>query len=505
MKILSPAQIQEVDQATIAQEPIASIDLMERASWAFVRKLQALYALEDMEVYIFCGPGNNGGDGLAVARLLHEAAVSVKVWRCQIGNNFSTDNQENWQRLQAKRVIVCQTLTAGNALPIIPNNILIVDAIFGAGLSRPIEGYWAELIKQLNQAAAIRFSIDLPSGLSAQHAAEGTIFQAHHTITFELPKLACFAVENAVYTGQWEVISIGLSKSAIQAQTTDYHWLLPTNVSAHLKPRARFDHKGTYGHVLLVAGSFGKLGAAVLSAKAILRSGAGLVTCHLPRCGYEVMQIAFPEAMVSVDEHQLVFSRVPTVKPYQAIGIGPGLGQDPVTVTGFKALLQQYDRPMVIDADALNILSKHKELLRQLPSNSILTPHPKEFERLFGATVNSFQRWEVLRDMAQQYKIYIILKGGYTAIASPNGQVYFATVGNPGMATAGAGDVLTGIVSSLLAQGYTPLESCQLGVYIHGTAGDLFAKEESQQNLLAEDIIAYLGKAFQLLQNRYNK
>jgi NAD(P)H-hydrate epimerase len=474
---------------------------MERASQAFVHAFTHLYPLDtNLRIAIYCGPGNNGGDGLAIARMLHAAGYEVHVVRCQIGTNYSADHRTNWERLQSKRVIPAMELANGDSWDQLPAADLVIDALFGSGLNRPLSGYWEALVFHLNQLAVQRVAVDIPSGLFAdQPLGSHTALRADHTISFQLPKLSFFAAEHATTLGQWQVVDIGLSEAGLAQAPTATHWARLTEVAQLLQERGRFDHKGTFGHALLIAGSFGKLGAAILSAQAILRSGAGLVTVHLPRCGYEVLQLAFPEAMVSVDKHRQVFSTPPPLSSFRAIGVGPGLGQDELTAKGLRELLETANVPLVLDADALNILAAHPEWLTLLPTESILTPHPGEFSRLFGPQADSFASWECLRSRAQTYGIYLLLKGGYTVLATPEGELYFFTVGNPGMATAGAGDVLTGILTGLLAQGYSSFAAASLGISLHGLAGDLAAEAEGQESLLAADIIGHLGRAFTTL------
>lgn len=500
LKIITAQQTQALDQQTIQREPISSIDLMERASRAFFHAFQQHFGTTDRRVYVLCGPGNNGGDGLAVARMLHEAAYEVVVWRVIIGRS-SADHEVNLQRLRDKRVIPIQEYSAESQLPIPEAGAILIDGLFGSGLNRPISGVWGDWIEQLNTQQISRIAIDVPSGLMADQASTGSILQAEHTFSFQLPKQAFFAPENARYLGHWQVLDIGLSATALE-ETPCRNYYFPAEAAKDLlQKRGRFDHKGTYGHTLLIAGSHGKLGAAILCAKAALRAGCGLVTVQVPTCGYTILQIAFPEAMVIVDPHEEIFTSPPSLAPYQAIGLGPGLGTNWLTRKGLHELLQDANQPLVLDADALNILGQQKDWQLDIPKNSILTPHPKEFERLFGPSSDSFDRWALLREQAQRLACYILLKGGNTVIATPNGNLFFLTVGNPGMATAGAGDVLTGIISGLLAQGYTPESATLLGAILHGTAGNIAAETQQMESLIAEDIIQHLGAAFRQIRS----
>lgn len=495
LKILSAAQVRALDQQTVSLESITSYELMERASRAFALQFQKDYPDTDKKIFLVCGPGNNGGDGLAIARMLYEACYEVSVLVIKLGKS-SPDQQENLKQLQEKRGVPIQWLSAEEELPDLSGVDIIIDGLFGSGLNRPIEGYWAQLVTHLNENDAERIAIDVPSGLFADALSEGVVFKARRTYTFQLPKLSFFAPEHAPFLGQWHLLDIGLHPEAMAAKDTANFYFPSEAAAAYLKTRGRFDHKGTYGHTLIIAGSYGKIGAAILCARAALRAGCGLVTAHVPVCGYTILQIAFPEAMVLTDRHREVFTSPPNLTPYAAVGLGPGLGTNALTQAALLSLLKNAQQPLVLDADALNILGEHPDWQALIPRHSILTPHPKEFSRLFGPTPDSFRKWEQLRQQAQRLQCYILLKGGNTVIATPEGQLYFLTVGNPGMGTAGAGDVLTGIICGLLAQGYTSQEATLLGACLHGLAGDLAADEQQMESIIAEDIIQYLGKAF---------
>lgn len=496
MKILSASQIQALDEHTIAHEPIASIDLMERASLVFTEWFVEKFPDTDRPVCIFCGIGNNGGDGLATARLLHQRFYNVTVFLCKISEHTSLDFRINLERLPRHQGVAVIEIHKGDLMPEIEPGAIVVDAVFGSGLNRPVEGYWAELIEHLNQSATRRVAIDIPSGMFADRPTSGACFRADNTLTFELPKLAFLFPENQERAGEWEYRTIGLDQTFIGKTETPFHYIDKTATRALLRRRRKYDHKGIFGHALLIMGSYGKMGAAVLAARACLRSGSGLTTVHIPRCGYEIMQTTVPEAMVSIDRHELFFSEMPPLDHYRAIGLGCGIDQENATIEAVAKLIQTADKPLIIDADGLNILSQHKELFKNIPENSILTPHPKEFERLFGATANDFERNALQREKAQELGVCIVLKGANTCIAASDGACYFNSTGNPGMATGGSGDVLTGIITGLAAQGYASVEAAILGVYLHGLAGDLAAREVGQEALIAGDLVEYLGKAF---------
>ncbi|MBK7338882.1 MAG: NAD(P)H-hydrate dehydratase [Saprospirales bacterium] len=501
MKILHTDQIRQLDAYTIAQELIASIDLMERAALAFVHWFTNQFGPEEGPVRIACGAGNNGGDGLAIARLLHQRFYSVEVLVFSISSKPTPDFQANLERLMAIRSVPIQTLQPGDPFPALPERSILIDGIFGSGLNRPVEGYWAELLEHLSKHPGTKVSIDVPSGLFTDKETTGAVFRANYTLSFELPKLAFFISENHPFVGCWVVRPIGLDAGFVAHAETPYQLLTQVQVRSLLKERHKFDHKGTFGHALLVMGSHGKVGAAILASRACLRTGCGLVTVHVPKCAYPILQIAFPEAMVSVDLHEFYFTQHGPLNAYKAIGIGCGLGTNQLTATGLRKLLQDAEAPLLLDADALNILSEHPEFWEDVKPGAILTPHPREFDRLFGTCKNGFERLERAREKAVEKKVFIILKGAYTAIIGPDGACYFNPTGNPGMGTGGSGDVLSGMVTSLLAQGYPPRDAAMLGVYLHGLAGDIAAEEWQEEALIASDIVECIGKAFKKMKS----
>lgn len=503
MKILSAEQTRQADAATIRRKPIASVDLMERAATEFVHAFTQVFAPFDRPVYVFCGPGNNGGDGLAIARLLSKRTDDVRVFTVQ-AQRVSDDFAANRDRWQAQHSL--QNITQVGDIPELPAHAIIIDGLFGSGLSRPVEGLFAEVIRTINGANATVVAIDVPSGLFADQAApaDASVVQADRTFTFQLPKLAFLLPNTQGYVGRWRALDIELDTDFISETSTDYHYTDASAVRGMRKLRLPHSHKGTYGKALLVAGSFGKMGAAVLSSHACLRGGVGLLTLHVPECGYAILQTAVPEAMVMVDNDAQVLSRInpEVLDGYDTLGIGPGLGTSEPTVQALADLLpaiRERNLSLVLDADALNICGKHRELLRQLPERTILTPHPKEFERLTEPAQDDFHRLKLLQNFCRTYRVHVVLKGNHTAVGAPDGKVYFNSTGNPGMATGGSGDVLTGLLTALLAQGYEPLTAARFGVYLHGLAGDLAAEARSPEATTASDLVAYFGAAFQRL------
>ncbi|KAA9331953.1 NAD(P)H-hydrate dehydratase [Adhaeribacter soli] len=503
MKILTAAQLREADAFTIEREKLGPGELMERAATAFVNWYTAHFTSEK-ETLIFCGPGNNGGDGLAIARLLHQQQYPVRVFLPETGSSFSADFSLNLERLPPE--IPVQRYESLSGLPHFEKEkSRFIDALFGTGLNRPLTGLYAETIAFLNASGIEIIAVDVPSGLFTDSPSpeDAPIIQATYTVSFEMPKLAFLLPKTGEFAGDWQTVPIGLNQEFIHAERTPYHFTTEEAVSKIFRSRPKFSHKGTFGHALLMAGSYGKMGAAVLTAQACLRSGVGLLSVAIPECGYQILQISAPEAMVLPDPSESHLTEFPAdLQKYSAIGIGPGIGQQRETRQLLSGLLDHAEAKLILDADALNLLAADKKLLNKLPPETILTPHPKEFERLAGSATDDFQRLELLREFCERYRCYVVLKGAYSCIGTPSGNFYFNSTGNPGMATGGSGDALTGIITALRAQHYPPEEACILGVYLHGLAGDLAKAEKGETALIAGDIIAYLGKAFQRIGER---
>jgi hydroxyethylthiazole kinase-like uncharacterized protein yjeF len=500
MKILTAEQIRTADAYTIKNEPISSIDLMERAADTCTHWITEHFPKET-PFLVICGTGNNGGDGMAIARQLISGGYTVETIIVPFFSKASEDFTTNKKKLEEFKDAKITEIKEADDITI-EKNVIIIDAVLGSGLSKPVEGKLAEVIQKINSFRLPVVSIDMPSGLAMDNNTgfdKRNIINASFTLTFETPKLSFLFADNAENVGEFYVLDIGIDKKYLAEQKSDNNWVTHDMVAQLLKPRARFSHKGTYGHALLIAGSYGKMGATVLGARSCLRSGAGLVTTHIPKCGYEILQTSIPEAMVDADEEELEFSGIKEKElfRYNAIGIGPGIGTSDTTAKGLKMLIQQAAVTMVLDADALNILSENKTWLSFLKPGSIITPHPGEFARLAGKSDNAYEAYTKQRDFAVKYRIYVVLKGAFTSIATPGGEVYFNSTGNPGMATAGSGDTLTGVILGLLAQGYSSLHASILGVYLHGLAGDIAAQEWGENALIAEDITNCLGFAFQ--------
>lgn len=497
MKILSAKQIRTADRYTIEHEPIASIDLMERAASACVKWLLNNTLLKSKEVYIFCGTGNNGGDGLAIARLLLKKNIPVKVFIVPLGNNPTKDFLVNKERLQKISSKVILEISFEKELPRINKNTLVIDALFGTGLNRKPEGLAAKAIARINQTAATIIAVDMPSGLYAdEHTPHNAIIRAAHTLSFAVPKLAFLFQENGKFVGNWRILDIGLDKKFIDSLTSANFLVEKKDIGSLFPQRKKFSHKGTYGHVLIIAGSYGMMGAAVLCTRAAVHSGTGLVTAFIPKCGYNIMQRSVPEAMAVAAKTEKYISGPLPEKNFTSVAVGPGLGKNAATVRSLKRYLSNIKQPLLLDADALNIISENKSLFKKIPAGTVLTPHPGEFKRLAGKAKNDFENFQLLKSFAKQYNVFVVVKGAYTCIATPDGEAHFNSTGNPGMAKGGSGDALSGIIGALLAKGMPAPEACIAGVYIHGLAGDIAALKFSEESMSASDIINSLPEAF---------
>lgn len=500
LPIFSANQIKAIDAFTIQFEPISSIDLMEHAALKCSQWIMKHYDVKNI-FKVCCGLGNNGGDGLAIARQLLENGYKVEVFIINYSDKHSDDFLINRKRLEQLFPKFLMDVHDAKHLPNIDASDIVIDALFGIGLSKPLDGLVAECVRVINTSHAKVISIDVPSGLFIDKHSDSTysIIKAHETLTFQFPKLAFLFSENAAYVGNGYILDIGLKISDDIEKKSESFYLTEIFIKQLIHPRQKFSHKGTFGHSLLIVGSFGKMGAAIMSAHSLLRSGAGLLTVCVPQCGYEIMQTSVPEAMVLVKGTDYLKFEELDLKAYSTVGIGPGIGTEQDTQQSVKLILEQSEKPLVIDADALNAISLNKEWLNLIPLNSILTPHPKEFEGLTKTVINDFERHQLQIEFSKQYKVYVVLKGAHTCITTPEGKSYFNSTGNSGLAKGGSGDVLTGLITGLLAQGYTSFEASVIGVYVHGLAGDITKQEKGDIAMIPTDVISNLPKAFMSL------
>ena len=504
MKILSISQIREADKYTVNNEPISSVDLMERAANAAFNYIVKKYYLSQ-NFCVFCGIGNNGGDGFIIARMLLQHGYKVKVYWIRFADNISEDCRINYLRLNDIDSSIISIVTHSDYkydfkdifCSEYPENVTI-DAVFGSGLSRPLDVSYSSVIDAINNSSSIVLSIDIPSGLfgdisTISNNTDSLVVEATETISFQVPKISFFFPENYCYVGDFAIVNIGLDEKYMNSVMTDYMLIDNELCSVLRKTRLKFDHKGIFGHAMLIAGCVEKFGAAIMAAKSCMKSGVGLLSVDIPEMCYLAMNISLPEAMIAdIDDV------CNTNAHYQSIGIGPGIGVTDESLRKLQSVLEicvkseqteEHPVKLIIDADGLNLLSLHKELLDKLPSQTILTPHPKEFERLFGTFQCDSDRIAFQKSMSAKYNVIIIYKTAHTAISMPNGKMYFNSTGNPGMATAGSGDVLTGLITGLLARGYTPQEAAVLGVFSHGLAGDMAATKHGLESMNAIDII----------------
>ena len=497
IKILSAEQIRDWDKFTIENTPISSLDLMEKAANAFVNEVSKKLNANEL-IDIVCGPGNNGGDGFAIARLLMQNGFQVHCHLIDFGAKLSNDCRENYKQFQKLGQVTIVKEVKALSL----KGEVLIDAIFGSGLNRPASGLAAEVIQCINQHTSKKVAVDIPSGLFADKVdLSGEVVVADWTITFQVPKLTFLIPESGYYAGEWTSVDIGLLPAFLTSVKTDYYLLERSDVKTEAFKRGKYDHKGDYGKLLMVAGSLGKMGAAYLCSKAALKSGAGLVTVHIPKHANTIIQTLLPEAMVILDSDEEVVTKIGDVDGFDAIGIGPGLGQHSETRNMLASLFTSFNKPMAIDADALNLIASNKKMKTEIPKGSVLTPHVGEFNRLFGEQENGLERIKQMKEFACAKEVVMVLKGAHTAIAAPDGKVYFNTTGNAGMATGGCGDVLTGIVSSFLAQGMDSVTSATNAVYIHGWAADAAKNKVGKTSLMASDLLCALPEIFSNVEN----
>lgn len=500
MKIFTAEKIKEADEFTIKNEPVSSISLMERAA-AKCTDWILQNCKNHMKFAVFCGNGNNGGDGFAIARTLYQKGCNVDVFIDFSNEIFSDDAQINHKRLKEFSGISVFNFKDVDSIEF-DHETVIIDALFGTGLSRKLDGIYVEIIEKLNKLNQVKISVDVPSGLfSDKISGEAqAIFKADYTLTFQFWKRSFLHPETGKFTGKVVILDIDLNKEYIEKTDSDYFVIDDKMITEIFQPRNDFAHKGTYGKATIVAGSYGKMGAAVLSTKSALKTGSGLTFTVSPNCGYDILQTVCPEAMFISGGEKYVDNI--EIQKDSVYGIGPGLGTESQTEQALLQFLKKSENSLMLDADALNIISKSQDHINAVPKNSVITPHPKEFERLFGSTENSFERLELARKKANELQIYIVLKDHHTQIITPEGRVFYNITGNAGLAKGGSGDILTGIITSLLAQKYSQKNACILGVWLHGKAADFAAEKFSKESMLPTDVIDELGNAFLYLNKK---
>lgn len=505
MKIFASNLIREIDSATCEAQKIDSIDLLERAASAVTCEIISRF-LPSQRIVVVAGPGNNGGDALAVARMLYEQGYKkIEVFLFNVIGKLSHDCDEERKKLITLEGLDFTEIKRDFSPPYLGENDVVIDGIFGSGLRQPLQGGFAMLARLINESGAYVISIDVPSGLFGEwnaNVSRRDMVHANLTLAFQTPRLSFFFEENADILGEWKLLDIDLDETKMKELPADYMVVEARSVRPLLNKRKPFSGKRDYGSVLLMAGSAGMTGAAVLAARGCMKSGAGLVTVHSARSGMQIVQTAVPVAMFEPDQHENYITNMDIHHTHQAVAVGPGIGSHPRTIDALERLLKTCTAPMVLDADALNCISKRPALLQLLPPQTIITPHLGEFDRLFGEHTNSEDRLKKAIDMASYYNIIIVLKGHYTATIRPTGRVYFNSTGNPGMATAGSGDVLTGVIAAFLAQGYRPEHAATIGAFVHGLAGDLAVDKIGEFGLIASDIADWCGRAIRAIIKR---
>lgn len=499
MKIFSNDDIRAIDRATIEGEGIPSRDLIDRVARGVATEIMRRWR-PTQRTAIFAGPGNNGADALAVAKILLENGWHPEVYLFNIGGDrLSTD-------CRALRDELADMMPAGTfmevvrtfQMPDLTRGWLVVDGLFGSGLHDPLPGGFQAIVQNINDSGAYVVSIDVPSGLFADWNASNlarNIIHATLTVAIQFPRLAFLLPDNASLVGEWTLLDIGLSQEAIRRTRTNYFLVEEDDVRRLLRPRDEFASKADFGTLLLVAGSYGMMGAAVMAARGALRSGVGKLTVHSPRFGFTILQSEVPEALFNADKHDIFLSEIKAFQKYSAVALGPGMGVNDQTIHALEGFLAGAEKPVVLDADALNCIARRPSLLNQVPRHSIITPHVREFDRIFGDQSGSEARLLKAIEVARTYSLIVVLKGRFTAVVRPDGKVYFNSSGTPAMATAGSGDVLTGIIGSLLAQGYKPEVAAVAGVFIHGVAGEIAAETHGEYGTVAGDIAEATGRA----------
>nr|WP_321228222.1 NAD(P)H-hydrate dehydratase [uncultured Psychroserpens sp.] len=497
MKIFSKEQIYEGDQLTSKKQNITSTELMERAGIQIFNWLHIRMQGAQVPIHVFCGIGNNGGDGLVVARHLITHGYNVKTYVVNCSDKRTKDFLINYDLIKQTTKKWPDMLACETDFPEIHKDDIIVDAVFGIGLNRPINDWVKSLFVHFKKSGAFTLAIDVPSGVYTDKAVEDEngVVWANYTLSFQSPKLIFFLPETAKFSIEWEVLDIGIDREFLITTETESELIGKNEVLPIYKPREKFAHKGDFGHSLIIGGSYGKMGSALLSSRAALSIGAGLVTSFIPKIGYQIMQTAFPEGMVITDDNETMISDIKFDIDPTVIGLGIGMGTSAETASALEKFLKTNKKPLVIDADGLNIMSKKKALLKLLPEMSVLTPHPKELERLIGKWKDDFEKLKKSKAFSKKYNVVLVIKGANT-ITVYNEKLYVNTTGNPGMATAGTGDVLTGVITGLISQGYDALGAAIFGVYLHGKAADLAIEDLGYQSLIASYIIEALGEAY---------
>jgi len=497
LKVLSSLNLKSLDLKTIKNKKISSLILMERACESFIKWYVSKFSKSN-KIQIFCGFGNNGGDALLISNMLYERGYKLKVFILNHENKISKDCSIQLNNLNKE--ISVHNINE-NMISTIQDSEIIIDGLFGYGLSRKLRDPFIGLIKHLNNLKGKKISIDVPSGISPDKVYGNVFFNSDYTFTFQTPKLSFFFPEYINFIGKVIIKDIGLDKDVLDKLLPLASLIEKSDIKKNLINRSLISHKGTFGHGLIMSGSKGKMGACIMSCKAALKSGIGLLSVYIPKIGESMIQTSVPEAMTITDIENDYISTIPKLESFNSIGLGPGIGLHKYTEKAIIKLIKTAKIPLVVDADAINIISKNRYVLKFLPKNSVLTPHPKEFKRLVGTYKDSNQRIELQKKLSKKFKLNILIKGPFSMMTDINGSLFINTTGNPGMATGGSGDVLTGIITGLIGRGYKPFNAMTIGVYLHGLSGDISKKILGEESLIATDLINNLPKAFKKINN----
>lgn len=503
--ILGNAQFRDLEKHLLQEGTVTELELMERAGQACSSRILGWEAAGLLGVHptylVLAGMGNNGGDGLVIARALHQAGRNVRVLVVEHRPLATPANDRMLGLALEANVPMARIRSIGEWVQPFDDEV-VVDCILGSGLDRPLDGLVLELVGRINVHPGKVIAIDLPTGIVERigEGGYGLHVKATHTITFEVPRPWLFFPETGEAAGRWELVPIGMGQGPLQGAGRFADLVSTEDVRSRLRGRPRFAHKGTYGHALLLAGGTGYVGAAVLATRGCARSGAGLITLHAPAAVVAAVNATVPDAMTSTDPGGGHLVQLPRLDNPTAIGMGPGIGLQEATATVLSALFATWKGPLVLDADALHLLAQRSELLARLPPGAVLTPHPKEMDRLLGtAPIDGMDRALRTKSFAIEHQCFVVLKAAHTLIVTPEGGVFFNTTGNSGMAKGGAGDVLTGLLTGLLAQGYPALDACLLATYLHGSAGDRAAADLGPDAMRASDLVEQLPAAWKAL------
>ncbi len=508
MKLFTTQQLNDIARYTIEHDKISIIDFVERVAEGVAFEIEARWR-PGKPVVVFAGCEDNGAQALAVARILSEHGYKPEVYLINVGGNALNTTCKAYRDalLALDTDIYFNEIVKEFSIPRLSSNHLVIDGLFGPGIKEGLKGGYRTLVQYINDSGATVVSIDVPSGMfgdSNPFAVNRDIIHADLTLAIQFPRIAFFNPDNAELVGEWKIIDIGMNETSIRNTQARHHLIEADEIKSLLKSRPLHCSKADFGAGLLIAGSYGMMGAAVLGARGAIRSGIGKLTVQSPKCGYQIMQSSVPDVLYQYNKGEYYITQLEVDKPFDAVAIGPGIGTNDATLQALENFLLARTSPVILDADALNCIARKPTLLNSVPVLSIITPHIGEFDRLFGQHTSAEMRLQKAVEMARFYNIIIVLKGHYTATVRPDGVVCFNSSGTPAMATAGSGDVLTGIILSLVAQGYKPEQASMMGVYIHGIAGELAAREHGEYGVTASDIANSVGRAILTIMNHIN-